>query len=195
MKKEKEVYNANLYSFGEIKLLPKEKIFIQSVRVDGEMEATISKTTHERYPDPQLTKYMIGKEDSQLKDYVIKVMGYCKFFDLAENEKLGKPERDAFSKLKVARKQYYKMIFDSISITAIKLNGVGDTTGVVLTYRYNPHGASKHVEQKTPSITLNSEMYGFEEDLKTIIQNMNEECFEYEVNKKSGLVEMEVQND
>lgn len=185
------------YSLGELVLKPKDKILLKGCITYPEKN-NISKgfnDTFEHYPDPSFLKHFRGEGESQLKDVVIHVMGYMYAFGYKASEKIGKKEKDAFQALHVLEMQIQDFFRNGITVTGFKIDGGSKTTSIQLTYSFNPYGVGKGVEQKTPKINLERDVYGVEEDLKDMLTHIEDEAFEYGINFKTGEVEMDFEGE
>jgi len=189
------------FSISMIEFMPKGRVHYKAIKLDSDDRSIgeeVDKKS-ERFPHPDLTKYFDGadaeKADGFLKDVVIAAMGYLKVFELKDSDRIGDSEKKAFQKLSVVEQQFYKMVKDSLKIKGIKLNGKGDKSGVVIMFRYNPNGLKKDIKQETPSITLKASTYGFEDDLRDVIREINKEVWEFDENKKSSYEAMKMNEE
>lgn len=176
------------FSISGIEFAPKEVVKVKGVIMypdqDHKDRSFNDKLSH--YPHPDLTKHFRG----DLRLVVLKVMGYLKVFDYKDSEKLGDIERDAFRKLSIFEKTMNNQVTDQIKVTGIEFKGNEKTDSVVIKFRYNPWGLSKDVEQRTPTINLGSDIYGIEEILLKMKQEIEDSAFDYAIKMKSGDIPM-----
>lgn len=139
-----------------------------------------------RFPHPDLT----DKFNDTLKIVAIKVMGYAVPMEMLDKSPgVTTGEIDAVKQLAFRIKEIKDKIVENTTVVGIKLNGVGDTSGVVIEHRYKPF-TGKETRVKTPSITLKASTYGIEEMLNEAIETVEEEVYEYVFEDKISQTEI-----
>ena len=175
------------FSLGKIEFKPKEIVdikwgFIPKVGVASKQNTG----KFEHYPHPNLKMHF----EDELKNNVIKVMGYARVFQFKNSNKIGEDERKAFDKLNVFEKEYMDALRRTIKVVALEAKGGETTTSIIIHYRYNPYSTTNHVSRKTPSINLDTEVYGIEAELADVYSDVESEAYQYIYENKSGEVPM-----
>jgi hypothetical protein len=178
---EEQYRRYNNFSLESLEFKPDSKVLYKAGMLDPELDHAFVKmnNTEDKLFHPELNKHFEGEDNSELKEYAIAAMGYCEFMKISAYERVSPQEKDAFGKLSVFYQQYYNKVKSNIRVTGIKYTGQDKTAGIQLWGKYRILGSGKEVDFKTPVITLDATVYGFEDDLKKIVENIKWETFLY----------------
>lgn len=125
-----------------------------------------------RIPSPDL----LDQFDDYLKDVCVQALGICDFMALRK----GKSDecQKAFDVLNTIFQKYYDNARNNLRVTGIKFTGTEKTEVIVLNGK-RILSSGKEVQFKTPGISLNGSVFGFEENLKTVSEYLKSEIFSY----------------
>lgn len=115
-----------------------------------------------KIPHPDLTNLL-----KSLVPTVARVFGHYRVKAVAEKENPKLKLEDAVSE-----------ILSDINVTGIHLSGSNENSGLIISATYKTEGNQK-VAINTHRIRYTDTVYGFEEDLEEVVQNIEDECFKY----------------
>lgn len=141
-----------------------------------------NKTT--KLPHPDLEMHF----NDFLKMIAARVMGYTYIEESFNKMNLIGIEREAMLQLKKRFQDRREIEIDNTTVSKIKIKGDEDTVSIVLFGKHSLFHTGKHINYETPSISLNEnvELYGFEEDLRGVVEYIQDEAFEFIFNDKVG---------
>lgn len=79
---------------------------------------------------------------------------------------------------KVDLKDSLNELLSDINVTGIHLSGNNENAGMIISATFKTQGNQK-VAINTHRIRFTDKVYGFEEDLEDVVENIEEECFKY----------------
>jgi len=127
-----------------------------------------------RIPHPDLTNLL-----KDLIPSVAQVFGYTQLRGAVKSN----------AKIEADLEEKYQDLISKLDVTGISISGTGNNKGIIITATMKAESNQK-MAMNTHRIRFNESRYGFESDLENVVEDIQNECYDYLFNGKKAQLEL-----
>jgi hypothetical protein len=159
------------------------------MRKDGQIFKDVFVYSSDLVPHPDLINAI-----NEMKPFLAQCFGVITIKDFQAFKSLKAKEKQAVKDLAKIIDTLTVTRMEAIEVSGCSLSGDDDKIAIVMTGKMTQANQSK-VAINSPRIATHQNTFGFEEDLKRIIEIVNDEAREYIFNNKKAQLELDLEEE